>query len=146
MVDAAESIIYWDSSAILSALFRDTNTRKALTVARRRGTHLISTLAYAEVIAVVRRLENDRDVSAADAAAARAALRGAPWRPLLLQPDRQLVDEVAKGASLRGADLWHLATASTLAREVPELRVITFDRRLHAAAVAAGIALGQRAS
>lgn len=146
MADAPGSVIYWDASAILSVLFRDAHTRKALAVVRRRSLQLVSTLAYAEVIAVVRRLENSRDLTTADATAARDALRGGPWRALLLQPDRKLVDEVARAASLRGADLWHLATASTLAREVPELRVITFDDRLHAAAVSAGIALGQRAS
>ncbi len=31
---------------------------------------------------------------------------------------------------LRGADLWHLANATTLRKEFPELTFLTFDQRL----------------
>lgn len=146
MAEKPGAVLYWDASAVLSVLFRDTNTMKALGVIRRRAAHLVSTLAYAEVLAVVARLERGRDVPRSLASAARVALRGAPWQALLLQPDRGLIDQMALGASLRGADLWHLATASTLAREVPEVRVITFDSRLRSAATSVGLALGQRTS
>jgi hypothetical protein len=40
---------------------------------------------------------------------------------------------------LRGADLWHLATADTLRRELPDLKVITFDSRLAVASQGIGL-------
>jgi len=36
--------------------------------------------------------------------------------------------------SLRGADLWHIAAAKTLQRELPEVKVLTFDKRIAVAA------------
>jgi len=35
---------------------------------------------------------------------------------------------------LKGADLWHLATAKTLQEQIPELVMFTFDDRLRVAA------------
>ena len=40
---------------------------------------------------------------------------------------------------LRGADLWHLAAADTLRRELPDLKVITFDSRLGVASQGIGL-------
>ena len=49
-------------------------------------------------------------------------------------------DSTAGGKhSLRGADLWHLAAAMTLKRELPELWLMTFDQRLKTAAELEGI-------
>ncbi|HEY9289511.1 MAG TPA: PIN domain-containing protein [Candidatus Dormibacteraeota bacterium] len=115
-------------------LIQDSHTEAAATEVRRRVTHLLSTLGYAEVIAVLARLERDRELPRALADAARQTVRGGPWRGLALQPDRSTMDELAAGWPLRGADLWHLATAWTLRRELPELQLITFDSRLRAAA------------
>jgi predicted nucleic acid-binding protein len=134
MTEPFGAVIYWDSSAVLSVLIEDAHSEAAATEARRRVTHLLSTLAYAEVIAVLARLERDRALPRALADAARQAVRGGPWRALALQPDRSTMDELAASWSLRGADLWHLATALTLRRELPELQLITFDSRLRAAA------------
>ncbi len=36
--------------------------------------------------------------------------------------------------SLRGADLWHLAVAKTLQKQIPELELFSFDKGLSAAA------------
>ncbi|MGC8486111.1 MAG: hypothetical protein ACP5O6_10865, partial [Candidatus Baltobacteraceae bacterium] len=47
---------------------------------------------------------------------------------------------------LRGADLWHLALAVDLAEELPELRLLTFDSVLDAAARAEGLALERSAA
>ncbi len=54
------SAVYWDSSAILSALFRDRHSDEASKCARSLGVHLLSTLAWAEVHAVIARIERER--------------------------------------------------------------------------------------
>jgi predicted nucleic acid-binding protein len=138
--DPATPVIYWDASAVLSVLIRDSHSVRASAVARRAVTHLMSTLAYAEVAAVVARLERNRELPTVLAATSRDLLRDGPWRRLVLQPDWTSIEDLASRWPLRGADLWHLATALTLARELPEVRVLTFDSRLAAASVGLGLA------
>ena len=53
-------LIYWDSSAILSALFSDTHSNTAKKRADATGLHFISSLAYAEVSAVIARMKTER--------------------------------------------------------------------------------------
>lgn len=126
---------------MLSVLISDVHSTRATAVARRAGTHLMSTLCFAEVSAVIARLERDRALPTALADATRDLVRNGPWRPLTLQPDWASIDDLATRWPLRGADLWHLATAVTLSRELPELRLITFDARLTVASSGAGLAL-----
>lgn len=141
MTDTAGPVIYWDASAILSVLIRDAHSARATAIARRRATHLVSTLAYAEVAAVISRLERRGELPAVLAEASRELLRDGPWRRLHLQPDWVSIDGLATQWPLRGADLWHLATVVTLSRELPEVRVVTFDGRLSAASAGLGLAL-----
>ena len=141
MPEQAGLIIYWDASAILSALIRDAHSARASGVARRRVTHLVSTLGYAEVLAVIARLERERELPTVLADSARELVRNGPWRRLALQPDWASIDDLAARWPLRGADLWHLATAATLSRELPEMRMITFDSRLIAASTGLGLNL-----
>lgn len=141
MPDGANPVVYWDASAILSVLIRDSHSTRATAVARRSAIHLISTLAHAEVSAVIARLERTRELPSVLAKASRELLRDGPWRRLHLQPDWTSIDEAAPRWALRGADLWHLATAATLSRELPEVRVLSFDGRLAAAAAGLGLAL-----
>ncbi|HZV52373.1 MAG TPA: type II toxin-antitoxin system VapC family toxin [Candidatus Dormibacteraeota bacterium] len=140
--EAAGSVVYWDASAVLSVLIQDAHSQRAIRAARRSGVHLLSTLGYAEVMAVIARLERDRELPTALAESARDLVRVGPWRRLALQPDWKCIDELARQWPLRGADLWHLATASTLRRELPELQLITFDSRLAAASQDLGLAFG----
>jgi len=93
------------------------------------------------VSAVLARLERDHTLPTVLAGAARELVRTGPWRRLTLQPDWASIDDLATRWPLRGADLWHLATAVTLSRELPELRLITFDSRLTVASSGAGLAL-----
>ena len=44
------SAVYWDSSAVLSALFRDGHSDEAGRRARGAAVHFLSTLAWAEVL------------------------------------------------------------------------------------------------
>lgn len=140
MPEQADPVIYWDASAILSVLIRDAHSARATGAARRRVTHLLSTLGYAEVLAVIARLERERELPTVLADSARELLRNGPWRRLALQPDWASMDDLAARWPLRGADLWHLATAATLSRELPEMRIITFDSRLMAASTGLGLA------
>ncbi len=132
--------VYWDSSAILSALFRDEHSDEAGRWARRSEVHFLSTLAWAEVHAVIARIEHERALAKVLVAAAREALEEGPWRRLNAVPDWKLVRDLSSKWSLRGADLWHLAVAKSLQGELPELALLSFDGRLIAAAKGEGLA------
>ena len=126
--------VYWDASAILSALFKDSWSKEALDWSQKEGIHLISTLAYSEVSAVITRLKKDRIIADVLVNAAFEALEHGPWRRLNLGPDWEDIKILSLRRSLRGADLWHLATAKTLHKQIPELILLTFDKRLKVAA------------
>jgi predicted nucleic acid-binding protein len=57
-----------------------------------------------------------------------------PWRRIYTWPEWEIVRTLSVNWALRGADLWHLATAITLRKEFPELTFLTFDNRLKNAA------------
>jgi predicted nucleic acid-binding protein len=134
------SAVYWDSSAILSALFRDGHSEEATRHARRSAVHFLSTLAWAEVHAVIARIERERALAKVLVAAAREAFEEGPWRRLNAVPDWKVVRDLSSKWPLRGADLWHLAVAKGLQSEIPELTVLSFDARLAAAARSEGLA------
>jgi len=102
--------------------------------------HLLSTLAWAEVQAVIARIERERVLTGVFVRAAREVLEQGPWRRLNASPEWNLVQALSSKWSLRGADLWHLCTAKSLQSELPELRILTFDARLAAAARGEGLA------
>jgi len=128
------SAVYWDSSAILSALFRDGHSDEASRRARSSGVHFLSTLAWSEVHAVIARIERERALGRILIAAARETLEGGPWRRLNAAPDWKIVRDLSSKWPLRGAELWHLAVAKGLKSELPELTFLSFDTRLAAAA------------
>jgi predicted nucleic acid-binding protein len=132
--------LYWDASAILSLLFADRHSETALAwMAGEATVHLLSTLAHAETVAVVSRLEREGAVTGAQGQSARQAFASWPWRRLTAQPDWATAATLAQGWPLRGADLWHLACARTLRQHLPELQVLTFDSRLRAACQGEGL-------
>jgi len=132
-------VVYWDASAVLSALFRDEYSEEALNWAQREGVHLISSLSYAEVCAVVSRIRREGLVAEVLINAAYQSLEEGPWRYLYLMPDRDKFKSLSQKWPLRGADLWHLAAAKTLQKRVPEVYLLTFDSRLAAAALGEGL-------
>ncbi len=134
------AVVYWDSSAILSALFKDRHSEEALARARRRDVHLLSTLAWAEVHAVIARMGRERVLAAALLSNARQLLDEGSWRRVNASPDWLLVRDLATRRALRGSDLWHLAAAKTLQLELPELTLLSFDARLASAARETGLA------
>ncbi len=139
MPDSDGEPVYWDASAVLSVLIADVHSAKATATARSAGTHLLSTLGYAEAFAVIARLERDGELPAVLAEAATEVIVNGPWRRLSLQPDWKAIERLASRWPVRGADLWHLATAETLRRELPELKMITFDARLGLASQGIGL-------
>jgi predicted nucleic acid-binding protein len=136
---AAASVIYWDTSAVLATLFRDEHSGRAVPIARTDSVHLLSSLTWAETHAVIARLERERMLATTLTTAARDAFVDAHWRRVNLGPDWQMAESLAQAWPLRGADLWHLATAKTLQADLPELTFLSFDARLVAAAIGEGL-------
>jgi len=132
-------VIYWDASAILSALIKDEHSEKAQEWAHKEGAHLLSSLAYAEVLAVLSRMQRERIMADVLIEAALEILESGPWRRLNVEPTWNLMAVLSKRWSLRGADLWHLAAAKSISEHLPEMKVLTFDTRLTVAAQGEGI-------
>ena len=128
------AVIYWDSSALLSALFKDDKSRRAKAIAEQDALHLLTTLAYAEVIAVISRMKREHILTEVLVQSAHEILDRGPWRRISISPEWPMIRRLAAKHALCGADLWHLATAMTLKREFPELSLLTFDKRLKTAA------------
>ncbi len=134
MKQGAPSVIYWDSSAVLSALFKDAHSEEAQEWAQKNGVHLISTLAYSEVCAVIMRMAKERHIAEVLAEAAFEALESGPWRHLNIGPEWSEIKSLSRQLTLRGADLWHVALARTVQTQLPELVLLTFDQKLKSAA------------
>jgi predicted nucleic acid-binding protein len=134
-----ERVIYWDTSAILSVLFRDDHSDRATELTHCKGFHVVASLGWAEAHAVMGRLERQGALSRLLIDAARDALEGGPWRRINVGPSWQSLRLLARAWPLRGADLWHLATAKELQADIPELTLLSFDQRLNAAANGEGL-------
>ena len=132
-------VVYWDASAILSALVEDDHTDQALEWLRKTGAHVVSGLSYAEVLAVFERLRRSGVVSERLVDRSLDGLERGPWQRLDLQPDWGDIRFLGSKWSLRGADLWHLSTALALRRETGQLILLTFDKRLRVAAQGVGM-------
>ncbi|MBI4278606.1 MAG: type II toxin-antitoxin system VapC family toxin [Armatimonadetes bacterium] len=135
----APAVLYWDASAVLSILLQDRHSGAAQAWARRTGFHLLSTLAWAEVHAILGRAQRERVVAAVLLSAARESLEAGPWHRVNVSPDWQTIQDLASRWSLRGADLWHLAAAKSLQAELPELFLLSYDARLTEAARGEGL-------
>ena len=138
-MNKSAQVIYWDASAILSALVEDDHTDQAQEWLKKRGAHVVSTLSYAEVLAVFERLRRSGVVSEKLVDRSLEGLERGPWQRLDLQPDWGDIRSLASQWSLRGADIWHLSTAMGLRREIGEMTLLTFDKRLRLAAQGAGL-------
>lgn len=128
------AVIYWDTSAVVSALFKDGNSRKAKVIAERDALHLLTTLAYAEVSAVISRMKRDHILTEVLFQSAFEVVDRGPWRRISVSPGWLLIQKLAIKHALRGADLWHLSAAMSLTDQFPELSLLTFDQRLKTAA------------
>lgn len=124
------AVIYWDSTALLSYLFRDSHSDQVQARARQKGVHLLTTLAIAEVYTVLSRIQRENVLSDLIIESLFEVLESGPWSRLNIVPDSLAMRELASRWPLRGSGLWHLATAITLQREFPELMILTYDREL----------------
>ena len=124
------AVIYWDSTALLSYLFKDSYSEKVLEKARQKGFHLLTTLTIAEVYTVINRIRREQVLSEMLIDSLFELLETGPWSRLNIVPDSIALKDLSRKWPLRGSGLWHLATAKTLQREFPELMVLTFDREL----------------
>ena len=136
------AVVYWDASAILSVLFKDPHTRVARRWVAREGIHFMSSLAWAEVCAVVSRMKREQVLSALTETGALEAVRQGPWVRMSSLPDWEVSATLCRKWALRGADLWHLAAAKTLQREESDLVLLTFDERLGQCAQGEGMSPG----
>ena len=113
------SVAYVDTSALVSIAF---NERGGPPLARRLDnfSHLLSSnLLEAELRAVFAREEIDFTTS---------LVSGIEW----VLPDRPLTPELKmalEAGYLRGADLWHVATALYVVREPSDISFVTLDTR-----------------
>jgi predicted nucleic acid-binding protein len=124
------AVIYWDSSALLSYLFRDSHSKQVTATARLKGIHLLTALAIAEAYTEISRLQRDGLLPEKTVVYLYEMLEGGPWSRLNLVPDSSSLRELSAKWTLKGPMLWHLATAKTLHREFPELMILTIDRDL----------------
>jgi len=100
---------------------------------------LISSLALVETLAVLSRMRRDNLLVEDELLQLRANLAAGPWEKVAAIPDMGLVPTLADRHHLRGADLWHLSLAVSLGRDLPELRILTWDVQLRTAATAEGL-------
>jgi len=126
--------VYWDASAVLSAVTSDVHSDSALAWYRRDCVHLISTLAYAETCSVLSRLHRENTITGDELAAALDSIASDPWRRLHASPGWDEISAAAGKWNLRGADLWHLVTVLTLREHrLPGLLLLTYDAGLASA-------------
>ena len=124
------TVIYWDSTALLSYLFKDNRSDQVIEKSRQKGVHLLTTLAIAEAYTVISRIRRENLLSDILIDSLFELLESGPWSRLNIIPDSMAMKGLACKWPLKGSGLWHLATAITLQREFPELMILTFDREL----------------
>lgn len=135
-----ETVIYWDSSAVLSALGRGSHTDDALSWLSQDGVHLISTLTVAETFSVLHHMRRAQAIDDETLSDSLEVIANLPWRLFRLSPAWDDIAEAASRSGLKGADLWHLSLALTLRkRQFPSVRVLTYDVKLLEAAAEEGL-------
>ena len=139
MAKKGYQVVYWDTSALLSVLFQDSHSEEAAQWAVQEGLHLVSTLGYAEAFAVISRMQRERLLADILIKAALEVFHEGPWRRLNASAEWEALQPLAEKWPLRGADLWHLATAKGVQKELPELFLLTFNAKLKTAAAGEGL-------
>jgi uncharacterized protein len=136
------SVVYVETSALLAWMFRQEGEEAFAAAVDHADSVVTSDLTFAEAGRAVTRAEAATTLDAVKAGSLRARLdrfRRA-WSALAI--DEAVLDRVA-GAypvePVRTLDAIHLASALVWAREHPELRVLTQDRRLRENASALGL-------
>ena len=131
--------VYWDPTSVLSALFQDSTSEIAVSISKKEGIHLLSGLCYAEVSAVLSRIKKRRSINEVLIEVATEALKNGPWRQLNIWPEWSILVSLSQKRPLKSVNLWHLASAKTLKKQIPELTLLTFDEELRTAAEEEGL-------
>ena len=129
-----DKIYYWDSSAILSLLIKDKHSEQAIKYYNKTNVNIISSLVIAEVLAVIARIEREQKELKILLDACRKSFQEGRWRLVTLSPTFDDLQKYSQLYSLRGADLWHLTLGLSIKQELPSIKIITFDKKLEAAA------------
>jgi predicted nucleic acid-binding protein len=136
------ALVYFDASALVKLVIEEEGSDLAADLWNGCDAALSSRLAYPEVCAALAAASRDHDISERgldDALAAWDELWAAA-RPVELSPAvEQLACSLARAHALRGADAVHVASALSIGS--PDLILAAWDRRLHAGATAAGLAV-----
>ncbi|MGH7544806.1 MAG: type II toxin-antitoxin system VapC family toxin, partial [Gemmatimonadota bacterium] len=105
-------VVYWDGSAVASALVRRPESERVLAVLREPAVHLVSTLAWVEALAEAARLVRDGALSRELRNAVGDALERGPWRLTYACPRRSVLEDAVAGP-YDAATRWHFGTALT---------------------------------
>ena len=136
------ALVYFDSSALVKLVIDEAGSDIAAVLWNACDVALSSRLAYPEVCAALAAAGRNHDLTESEASGAAAdwEVFWASMRPVELSADiAQSAGALAAQQHLRGADAVHLASA--LAVGSTDLTVAVWDQRLHAGAVAVGLAI-----
>jgi len=89
------SVIYWDSTALLSYLIRDSHSDQAQARAKQKGVHLLTTLAIAEVYTVLSRIQREKVLPDLVVESLFEMLESGPWSRLNIVPDSMAMRKIA---------------------------------------------------
>ena len=136
------ALVYFDSSALVKLVLDEVGSDIAAALWNACDAALSSRLAYPEVCAALAAAGRSHDLTSSEVAAAASdwELFWGSMRPVELSADvERVAGSLAASHRLCGADAVHLASA--LAPGSTDLTVAVWDQRLHAGAVAVGLAV-----
>ncbi|HUF97944.1 MAG TPA: type II toxin-antitoxin system VapC family toxin [Ilumatobacter sp.] len=136
------TVVYFDSSALVKLLLDEPGSDLAIELWNGCDAALASRLAHPEVCAALAATRRNKLLTADEVANALAEWTRfwGSMRPVELTSGvEQLAGDLARAHQLRGADAVHLASALTL--DIEGLVVAVWDKRLHAGAIDAGLAV-----
>lgn len=136
------AIVYFDSSALVKLVVDEAGSDLVAALWNGCDAAVSSRLAYPEVCAALAAASRNHDLTPSEVVTATHEW-GIFWssmRPIELSPEiAQQAGQVAGRHHLRGADSVHLASALALAPA--DVTIAVWDRRLHAGALATGLAV-----
>jgi hypothetical protein len=136
------ALVYFDSSALVKLVLDEVGSDVVAALWNACDVALSSRLAYPEVCAALAAAGRNHDLTKSEASAALSDWEQfwASLRPVELSADvERTAGSLAATHHLRGADAVHLASALALGSR--HLTVAVWDKRLHAGAAAAGLAV-----
>ena len=135
-------LVYFDSSALVKLVLDEAGSDVAAALWNACDAAVSSRLAYPEVCAALAAAGRNHDLTTSEVSAAMSDWErfwASMW-PVELSADvERSAGSLAATHQLRGADAIHLASA--LALGSTDLIVAVWDQRLHAGAVAVGLAV-----